>query len=122
MASTVYTVEDITLQDGTEVSLKRLNITNQRKFMKAFNEMEPPVSQDEAYDQMTDLAQICLRGVLKNTKIEEKAEDREWMEDALDEPTIYKIIEVCAGMKLNDPNLLAAAAAAMAQQEMDGTN
>lgn len=122
MASTVYTVEEITLQDGTDVTLKRLNITNQRKFMKAFEAMNAPEDQDEAYDQLIDLAQICFRGVLRNTKLEEKAEDREWLEDSLDEPTIYKVIEVCAGMKLNDPNLLAAAAAAMAQQEMDGTN
>lgn len=90
--------------------------------MRTFTNLEPTETDDEATDQMVGLAQICLRGVLKGTKFEENAEDIDWLEEALDEPTIYKIIEVCAGIKLNDPNLLAAAAAAMAQSEADGTN
>jgi hypothetical protein len=122
LATTVYTTEDIVLQDGSEITLKRLNIKNQRLFMKRFTNLEVTETDDEATDQMIELAQICLRGVLKNTKFEEKAEDNDWLEEALDEPTIYKIIEVCAGIKLNDPNLLAAAAAAMTASEAAGTN
>jgi hypothetical protein len=34
---------------------------------------------------------------------------KEKLEDVVDLPTIYKIIEVAAGIKLNDPNALAAA-------------
>ena len=122
MATTVYTTEDVTLQDGSEITLKRLNIKTQRLFMKRFSNLEPTTTDDEATDQMVELAQICLRGVLKNTEFEEKAEDQDWLEEALDEPTIYKIIEVCAGIKLNDPELLAAAVAAMTQNEAAGTN
>ena len=36
---------------------------------------------------------------------------KEQMEDVVDLPTVYKIIEVAAGIKLNDPNALAAALA-----------
>jgi hypothetical protein len=35
--------------------------------------------------------------------------DKEKLEDVVDLPTIYKVIEVAAGIKLNDPNALAAA-------------
>ena len=34
---------------------------------------------------------------------------KEKLEDVIDLPTVYKIIEVAAGIKLNDPNALAAA-------------
>jgi len=35
---------------------------------------------------------------------------RDYLAETLDMETIYKVMEVCAGMKLNDPNLLAAVA------------
>jgi hypothetical protein len=35
--------------------------------------------------------------------------DREAFEDAIDVPTMNRILEVCGGIKLDDPNLLAAA-------------
>lgn len=117
MATTVYTTEEISLQDGSKITLKRLNIKNQRVFMKEFEAMGVPGSNDEALDQLIDLAQICLEGIDK-----ELSEDREKLEEVLDEPTIYKIIEVCSGLKLNDPNLLAVAVQALNEKETAGQN
>jgi hypothetical protein len=34
---------------------------------------------------------------------------KEQLEEIMDLPTVYKVIEVAAGIKLNDPNALAAA-------------
>jgi hypothetical protein len=34
---------------------------------------------------------------------------KEQLEELIDLPTVYKVIEVAAGIKLNDPNALAAA-------------
>jgi hypothetical protein len=34
---------------------------------------------------------------------------KEKLEEVIDLPTVYKIIEVASGIKLNDPNALAAA-------------
>jgi hypothetical protein len=118
IATTVYDTEDIILQDGTEVTLRPNSIKRQRKFMKALEASETPKSNDEATDQILELAAICLDGLLV------KGEDGEEpdLEDLLDEPTIYKIIEVCGGIKLNDPNLLAAAAAMTEQNLADGQN
>lgn len=112
MATTVYTVEEITLQNGETYEFRPLNLKLLRKFMAKFTNLEPVESEDESIDQMLELAQICLESVDK-----ELAADQDALEEALDNPTIYKIIEVCAGIKLNDPNLLAAAAQAMAAQE-----
>jgi len=38
--------------------------------------------------------------------------DRDAFEDVLDVPTINRILEVCGGIKMDDPNLLAQAALA----------
>jgi hypothetical protein len=35
--------------------------------------------------------------------------DKAKLEEIIDLPTVYKVIEVAAGIKLNDPNALAAA-------------
>ena len=37
----------------------------------------------------------------------------EWIEDTLDLDSMYKVLEVCAKLKLNDPKLMEAAQAAM---------
>lgn len=111
MATTVYTVESIELQNGKTYEFRPLNLKLLRKFMNKFTNLEPVETEDESIDQMLDLASICMESVDK-----ELAEDKDALEEALDNPTIYKIIEICAQIKLNDPNLIAAAAQAMAAQ------
>jgi hypothetical protein len=108
LATTVYTVEEITLQNGETYGFKPLNIKLLRRFMAKFTNLEPVETEDESISQMLELAAICVESVN-----EELATDLDKLEEALDNPTIFKIIEVCAGIKLNDPNLIAAAVTAM---------
>lgn len=108
MATTVYTVEEIELQDGKTYGFKPLNIKLLRRFMAKFTALEPVETEDESIDQMLDLVAICVESVDKDL-----AGDRDALEEALDNPTMFKIIEICAGIKLNDPNLIAAAVTAM---------
>ena len=61
-------------------------------------------SEDEAYDVLLDVVQICIE-----RQVPELAGDREELEDVIDRPTMNKIIEVCTGIDLDaepDPNLL----------------
>jgi hypothetical protein len=109
VATQVYTVEEIVLQDGTEVTLKPLNIKNLRKFMKKFKEIDNLKEDDEVVDFLIEVGQLCLASLYK------EYEDTEKYEDAVDMPTVHKIIEICGGVKLNDPELMAAAAAVMEQ-------
>lgn len=142
MANEVSSTEEVKLQDGAVVVLRPLNIKNMRKFMKLWHDFgnEPDfgedvseeeqieLAQDREYDMFISLSGVCLEKELKK-KVTEGAENndeeeqlyKDYLEDVLDMPTIFKVIEVCAGMKLNDPNLLAAAAKALAGQEMAGT-
>ena len=64
----------------------------------------------EAMGVLFELATICIE------KQVPKLVESDELEDVLDMPTIYKIIEVCGGVKLNDPNLMAAATSMMESQ------
>lgn len=111
MANTVYTVEEVELQDGTEVALKPVNIKHLRDFMKTMEEFSKAGGdEDKSMDLLITAAGICLK-----KQLPELAANRDALEEALDMPTIYKILDVCGGVKLNDPNLLAAAMAELGE-------
>lgn len=104
MATKVYETYEIELQDGTVVTLKPLSITNLRKFMAHVGKLDGTIAEDKAVETLIDAAAVALEA-----SAPELVKDRSKLEDALDMPTISKIIEVCGGIKLDDPNLLTAA-------------
>lgn len=119
MATTVYTTEEITLQDGKSVTLKPLNIKGLRKFMAKMNEFAEVKDEEQGLEILLDAAAICLMKERpdfwdkhKNDGAGGYSEDAE---DTLDMPTVYRILDVCGGVKLNDPNLIAAATEALGQ-------
>ena len=120
MATSVYDVVSLELQDGTELELRPLPIKQMRKFMKKLESLGEPVLDEEGervevdgMDQIIELTEICLE---KN----KGAQDIEDYEDVLDLPTAYKIIEVCTGVNLADPKLMEMATTATAASA--GTN
>ena len=104
MATTVYDVEEIELQNGAKVKLKPLSIKQLRKFMEVIK-----ATQDSSDENATlgILVEAC--GVALETQLPELVADKEKLEEALDVPTINRILEVCGGIKMDDPNLIAAA-------------
>lgn len=113
MAKTVYDEHEIVLQDGREVRLVPLAIGRLRRFMKAWGEFAEIENEDQAFDIYINCCGIALEKAVDNdfpnTRDSEKTltdEYREYLEDVLDMDTIYKILEVCGGLKLNDPKLL----------------
>lgn len=124
MATAVYDEQDVLLQDNTEVTLKPLPIGQLRRFMAAWKEMAnlkgdtDDEKEEYSYTVFINCSGIALenqfialekfpktRGVAKDPLSKEY---RDYLEQVLDMETIYKIMEVCGGLKLNDPNLLAA--------------
>ena len=71
--------------------------------------MEVVKKMEEVEDEMASidiLLQACAIAIEKsNPKL---AADSEQLEDALDVPTMYRIMEIAGGVKMNDPNLRAA--------------
>ena len=104
MATTIYDVEEIQLQNGATVKLKPLTIKELRKFMVAIQKTANTTSEDETLDILIDACAVALA-----KQLPELVADRDALEDALDVPTINRILEVCGGIKMDDPNLLAAA-------------
>ncbi len=104
MASTVYDVEEIELQSGAKVKLKPLSIKQLRKFMEVIKKVQD--AEDETAT-LGILVEAC--GVAIETQLPDLVADIEKLEEALDVPTINRILEVCGGIKMDDPNLIAAA-------------
>lgn len=104
MANAVYTTLEIKLQDGSEVELKPLNIKGLRKFYKKIEELDTAKDQFEVMDCLIEAAAICIE-----RQRPEFVEDKDAFEEVLDTDTMYKIIEVCGGVKLNDPEVAARA-------------
>jgi len=63
-------------------------------------------SQNEE-DTLNILIDACAIALEK--QLPELVANREAFEDAIDVPTMNRILEICGGIKLDDPNLLAAA-------------
>lgn len=129
MATKVYNTEEITLQDDTEVVLKPLPIGRLRRFMEAWQKFSEAETDDDGFNVFINCAGIALEenfkgkfDSLKATKDEKEkgeflsADYKEYLEDTLDLDTIYKVLEVTGGIKLNDPKLMEAALAAQGIQ------
>lgn len=104
MATTVYDVEEVELQDGSILKLKPLAISRLKRFMTVMNTAQEATTEDKALEVLIDACAIVIE-----SQHPELAKDREKLEDALDVPTINRIIKICGGIDLEDPNLLAAA-------------
>lgn len=131
MASEVYTVVEVELQDGTLVDLRPLPIAQLRKFMRVWHThlgevmeliaekgeeaLTDPDMNDKQYDVYMKLSIIALERTLKDTRTTKQFE--EYLGDNLDEPTIFKILEVCGGLTLGKANPAAAATPVEPQTE-----
>lgn len=104
MATKVFEVEEIELQDGSVVTIKPLTIKRLRKFMEVVSELD---GQEEEEEKTIDLM-VSACAIAIEPSNAELANNREKLEDALDVPTMWKILEVAGGVKMSDPNLVAA--------------
>jgi len=104
LATTVYDVEVIKLQNDTEVTLKPLTINKLRKFMEVMDNFGSAKTEAETLSVLTDACAVALEKQLPDL-----VANKDDLEDALDLPTIYRIIKICGGIDLENPNLLAAA-------------
>ncbi len=103
MATRVFETLVLELQDGSEVTIRPLSIKKLRKFMEVIKKLEDAEDEISSVNILVDACAIAVS--VSNLKL---SEDKEALEDALDVPTMYKILEVAGGVKLNDPNLTAA--------------
>ena len=102
MATTVHEEKTVTLLDGTKVKIRPLKISLLREFMKEFEGIAA-VAEDNT--KSMDLLMNCVLIAMKqyDSKL---AEDKESLEDNIDLPTVYKIVEEASGIKLTEASLI----------------
>jgi len=102
MADKATSKEKVTLVDGSEISVQPLKISLLRPFMKRFQELAS-VADDN--DKSMDVLLDCVQIAFKQFK-PELSENRESLEELLDLPTVYKIIDAASGVQISDPTAI----------------
>lgn len=103
MATTVNEETTVTLIDGTKLTLRPLKISLLRKFSSKFSQLQDAVEDnDKSMDILIECVQIALEQYAP-----ELATDKKALEDNLDLPTVYKIVEEASGIRMTDlPNTM----------------
>ena len=96
MATTIYKSEIVYLFDGTELEIVPLKIKYLREFMQAFENVKVTKNDDEAIAALVECVRVCMKQYYPS--ISGTVED---IEDSIDMPTIYKVLDVSAGIKIN---------------------
>jgi hypothetical protein len=102
MATTVNEEKKVRLIDGTEISVRPLKISLLRTFMKKFEGIADIADNNEK--SMTLLME-CVQIAMKQYK-PELAEDLKKLEDNIDLPTVYQIVEEASGINMSGLNNL----------------
>lgn len=98
MATTVHEEKEITLIDGTKIKVRPLKISLLRPFMAKFEGIAGVADNNEK--SMTLLME-CVAIAMKQYK-PELSEDMAALEENIDLPTVYKIVEEASGIKLSE--------------------
>ena len=97
MATTVHEAQEVVLIDGTKITVRPLKISLLRPFMKKFEGVAKVAEDNEK--SMTLLVE-CVQIAMEQYK-PELAGDIQKLEDLLDLPTVYKIVEAASGINLS---------------------
>ena len=96
MATTIYNAQTVYLFDGTELEIIPLKIKYLREFMDVFENIKETKNDDEAIAVLVECVRVCMKQYypqISNTP--------EQVEDNIDMPTIYKILDTSAGIRIN---------------------
>jgi hypothetical protein len=94
MPTKVYDSGYITLIDGTEIYITPLKIKYLKEFMDVFQDVKSSKNDDEAIAHLSKCASITMKQYYPSIVND--------LEDHVDMPTIYKILELSAGIKINE--------------------
>lgn len=106
MSTTINEEKQIELIDGTVISVRPLKISLLRDFMKKFDEISK-VADDNS--KSMDVLMQCAQIAMKQYK-PELSEDIKVLEDLLDLPTVYRIVEAASGINLGGSGIMGSAA------------
>jgi hypothetical protein len=96
MATEIYKSGTVELIDGTELYITPLKLKYLREFMKSFEMVKEAVGDEQAISALAECTRVCMQQFYPSIKTIED------LEDNLDLPTIYKILELAADIKINE--------------------
>ena len=96
MATTNNEAQTVKLIDGTEVTVRPLKISLLREFMKKFEGIAK-VADDN--DKSMNILMECVQIAMKQYK-PEIAEDIKVLEENIDLPTVYRVVEEASGINM----------------------
>lgn len=111
MATAVYTTEEVSLQDDSDVVLKPNNIKIQKQFRKLMNKFTTAENEEEGTEYLFQAAALCLK--TQRPDFWDNKENgglggyTEVFEEAMDEQTMFRVLDVCGGTRFGDPKLTA---------------
>jgi hypothetical protein len=92
----IYKTSIIELFDGTELYITPLKIKYLKLFLEEFENVKTSKNDDEAINYLSKCATITMRQYYPSIKTQEE------LEDNIDMPTIYKLLDYSAGIKINE--------------------
>lgn len=96
MPNKIYDSAIVELIDGTELFLTPLKIKYLREFMQLFEGISKDMDEDDTLDILLDCTRISMKQYCPSLKTIEDVEDQ------IDIKTMYKILEIAAGIKINE--------------------
>lgn len=94
--ATTHEETTVALIDGTEIKLRPLKVSLLREFMKKFEGIAK-VAEDN--DKSMNLLMECVQIAMKQYS-PEMADDLKKLEDNIDLPTVYRIVEEASGINM----------------------
>jgi hypothetical protein len=98
MATKIYDTEIIELVDGTRIKIAPLKVKYLREFMDAFNFIDMAENDEEAIVALANCARIAMQQYYPAIQTMED------LEDSVDLPTVYRILNIAAGIKVDKEN------------------
>jgi hypothetical protein len=97
MATKIYDSDYLSLIDGTEIFIVPLKIKFLREFMTAFEYVKKAPNDDYAIDALVECARICMKQYYP-----ELSKSKDLIEDNLTIKNVYDLLEIAAGIKVNE--------------------
>jgi hypothetical protein len=96
MATKVYDIDFVSTVDGVILEITPLKIKYLREFIVLFDGLKKSKGEEAGMDALSQCILVTMKQFLPEIKTIEE------LEDTFDLPTMYKILDVAAGVKINE--------------------
>lgn len=95
MATKIYDIDIVTTVDGVPLEITPLKIKYLREFIVSFEDLKTSKGEEEGINALSRCILITMKQFFPSISTVEE------LEDTFDLPTMYKILDVAAGVKIN---------------------